>query len=99
MNLHNHLSRTARTLRRQALLVLGGVAVLIATSPGIECGGIYPRWINEQNVDGHSPRVNASQPPGEWQAFDILFRAPRFDAGGRKIADARMVRSPSATCA
>ena len=40
--------------------------------PGIECGGIYPQWIHEQNVDGHSPRVNASKPPGEWQAFDIL---------------------------
>jgi hypothetical protein len=60
--------------------------------PGIECGGIYPRWINEQNVDGHSPRVNASKPPGQWQAFDILFRASRFDAAGRKLADARMVR-------
>jgi hypothetical protein len=59
---------------------------------GIECGGIYPRWINEQNVDGHAPRVNASKPPGEWQSFDIQFRAPRFDAGGRKIANAQMLR-------
>jgi hypothetical protein len=31
--------------------------------PGIECGGIYPRWIHEQNVDGHSPRLNTSKPP------------------------------------
>jgi hypothetical protein len=60
--------------------------------PGIECGGIYPRWINEQGVDGRSPRVNASKPPGEWQAFDIHFRAPRFDAEGKKIANAQMVR-------
>ena len=60
--------------------------------PGIECGGIYPRWIGEKNVDGHSPRVNASKPPGQWQSFDILFRAPRFDAGGKKIANARMER-------
>ena len=60
--------------------------------PGIECGGIYPRWINEQNVEGHSPRVNASQPPGEWQTFEIRFRAPRFDATGRKIGNACMVR-------
>lgn len=60
--------------------------------PGIECGGIYPRWIHEQNVEGHSPRVNASKPPGEWQTFDIVFRAPRFDASGKKTANARVVR-------
>ena len=60
--------------------------------PGIECGGIYPRWISERNVEGHSPRVNASKPPGEWQSFDILFRAPRFDSTGKKIANAKVVR-------
>jgi len=60
--------------------------------PGIECGGIYPRWIGEHNVDGNSPRVNASKPAGEWQSFDIVFRAPRFDAKGNKIANAKFVR-------
>jgi hypothetical protein len=60
--------------------------------PGIECGGIYPRWIHEQDVEGHSPRVNASKPPGEWQTFDVVFRAPRFDASGKKIANARILR-------
>lgn len=60
--------------------------------PGIECGGIYPRWVNEQNLGGHSPRVNASKPPGEWQSFDISFRAPRFDASGKKVAKAKMVQ-------
>ncbi|HYG35834.1 MAG TPA: family 16 glycoside hydrolase [Clostridia bacterium] len=63
-----------------------------ADYPGVECGGIYPRWINEQNVEGHSPRVDASKPPGQWQSFDIVFRAPRFDASGKKVANARMVR-------
>src|SRR5689334_22681504 len=55
--------------------------------PGIECGGIYPRWVNERNENGHSPRVNASKPAGQWQTFDITFRAPRFDASGTKIAN------------
>jgi hypothetical protein len=60
--------------------------------PGIECGGIYPRWVNGQNVEGHSPRVNACRPAGEWQSFDIEFRAPQFDATGKKISNARMAR-------
>src|ERR1041384_4581134 len=60
--------------------------------PGIECGGIYGRWINEKNVEGHSPRVNVSEPPGEWQTFDITFRAPRFDTSGKKIENAKFVK-------
>jgi hypothetical protein len=60
--------------------------------PGIECGGIYPRWIDNKNVEGHSPLVNASKPPGQWQTFDITFRAPRFDSAGKKIANAKLVK-------
>ncbi len=60
--------------------------------PGIECGGIYPRWIDNKNVEGHSPLVNASKAPGQWQSFDITFRAPRFDAAGKKIENARIIK-------
>lgn len=55
---------------------------------GIECGGVYPRWVGGRHENGHSPRTNAARRPGEWQTFDIRFRAPRFDAAGRKTADA-----------
>jgi sugar phosphate isomerase/epimerase len=60
--------------------------------PGIECGGIYPRWVDNHEVEGHTPRVNASRPPGQWQSFHVVFRAPRFDGQGRKTQNARFVR-------
>ena len=58
------------------------------------CGGIYARWIEETKTpyDGYPPRTNASRRPGEWQTFDVVFHAPRFDASGRKIANARFER-------
>jgi hypothetical protein len=30
----------------------------------------------------YPPLVNASRPPGEWQAYDIIFTAPRFATAG-----------------
>ncbi|TAK22556.1 MAG: DUF1080 domain-containing protein [Chloroflexota bacterium] len=58
------------------------------------CGGIYARWVEETKLpyDGHPPLLNASQPSGEWQSFDVTFHGPRFDGYGRKIANARFER-------
>ncbi|MCC7499571.1 MAG: DUF1080 domain-containing protein [Bryobacterales bacterium] len=35
-----------------------------------QAGAIYGQW---------PPLVNAVRPPGEWQSYDIVFEAPRFD--------------------
>lgn len=44
------------------------------TYPNGQAGSFY----------GHNaPLVNASRKPGEWQTFDIIFRAPKTDADGK----------------
>ena len=57
-----------------------------------DCGGVYHRWIDNKGVGGSAPSRNASRAPGEWQSFQIWFRAPRFDAAGKKIENARFIR-------
>jgi hypothetical protein len=62
--------------------------------PGIECGGIYERWDETRDpkgFDGHAPLTNESRPPGQWQSFDVVFRAPRFNAHGNKISNAAFI--------
>jgi hypothetical protein len=62
-----------------------------------DCGGIYERW-DEQKPEGQKgyqgvpPRINACKAPGLWQTLRISFQAPRFDAAGNKIANARILR-------
>jgi hypothetical protein len=60
-------------------------------------GGIYPRSEMKptyHHIDkGFPPRSVASKPPGEWQTLDIIFKAPRFDASGKKVSHARIVRA------
>jgi hypothetical protein len=48
-----------------------------------DCGGIY---------NTAPPRTNACKAPGEWQSFDVVFRAPRFDKDGKKTENARFVK-------
>ena len=46
-----------------------------------DCGGIYTIT---------PPMVNASRPPEQWQTYDILFHAPRFNEKGVKVKNARL---------
>jgi 3-keto-disaccharide hydrolase len=45
-----------------------------------QAGAIYGQW---------PPLVNAVRRPGEWQAYDIVFEAPRFE-GARLVSPAYM---------
>ena len=57
---------------------------------------ILDSYENETYFDGQAgalykqspPLVNASRRPGEWQSYDILFEAPRFDANGTLVRPA-----------
>ncbi len=51
------------------------------------CGSVYERWKDDKGYEGHPPLINAAKPAGEWQSFDIVFRAPRFK-NGKKVQNA-----------
>ncbi len=62
-----------------------------------DIGGIYQRWDEsrpegERGYEGHAPPVNVARAPGLWQHLNVVFQAPRFNASGEKIKDARFVR-------
>ena len=58
-----------------------------------DCGGVYGSCSDPKpDFKGRPPSVNASKPPGEWQTFDIIFRAPRFDANGKKTENAKFIK-------
>jgi hypothetical protein len=45
-----------------------------STYPDGQAGAIYKQ---------HPPLVNVCRKPGEWQTYDIIFSAPRFDEQGK----------------
>ncbi len=68
------------------LLLMGQFEIQIFDSyneklyPDGQCAAIYGQT---------PPLVNVTRPPGEWQSFDIIFTAPKFEAG-KLVAPARV---------
>jgi hypothetical protein len=52
-----------------------------ATYANGQAGSMYKQAI---------PLVNASRAPGQWQAYDIIWKAPRFSPGGGLTSPARI---------
>ena len=51
------------------------------TYPDGQAGSLYGQY---------PPLVNASRKPGQWQAYDIVYEAPRFDGTGTLLKPARL---------
>ena len=58
------------------------------------CGIIYNFnvQVNNEWVGAVAPLVRAERPTGQWQSYHIWFQAPRFDAAGNKISNAKFLR-------
>ncbi len=98
-----HVEWNVSTGSNSGVYVMGRYEIQVFDSFGIEkptsghAGGIYQRWDpsrgkGKQGYEGRDPLVNASLAPGEWQTFDITFRAPRFAADGTKTENAKFIK-------
>jgi hypothetical protein len=79
----------------------GNSGVFLASTGGGDRGyelQILDSYRNDTYVNGMAgsiykqspPLANASRKPGEWQAYDVVWHAPTFDADGALTAPARV---------
>lgn len=82
-----HMPRARGQQRSNSGLFMGNeYEVQILDSYGLdgvydECGALYKV---------SAPKVNAAAPPLQWQSYDVIYRAPRYDANGTLTANPRM---------
>ena len=81
-----HVSDSGQHRGNSGIFLMGRYEVQVldsynnSTYSNGQAGSIYKQYI---------PLVNACKPPGEWQTYDIIFTAPKFDAEGLMISPAR----------
>ena len=69
------------------VFLLGEIEVQIFDSSSVK---IYPDGQAAAVYAQTPPLVNACRPAGEWQTYDIVFTAPKFDDAGKLTAPARL---------
>jgi hypothetical protein len=69
------------------VFLLGEIEVQIFDSSSVK---IYPDGQAAAVYAQTPPLVNACRKPGEWQTYDIVFTAPKFDDAGKLTAPARL---------
>lgn len=78
--------------------LMGRYEIQLRDSAGVkdlgfgDCGGIYEGRGETNTWRGKAPMFNAFRGPGQWHGMDIRFRAPRFDASGKKVQNAIVER-------
>ncbi len=99
VDLEAHIEYAVPERSNSGVKFMGLYEIQIYDSYGVETpkandnGGVYPRATLLPKYhhidDGYPPSKNASKPPGEWQTLQVIFRAPKFDDAGEKVANAR----------
>ncbi|MBA7572162.1 hypothetical protein ES708_13938 [subsurface metagenome] len=58
------------------------------------CGAVYnyDQRVDNRYVGGVAPLERADRPSGQWQSYHIWFQSPKFDASGKKTANAKFLR-------
>lgn len=75
--------------------LLGNYEIQVLDSYGFkepgsgDCGAVYSQA---------GPLVNACKPPRQWQTYDIVFHAPIWDEGGKKVRNARVTVLQNGIC-
>jgi hypothetical protein len=69
------------------VMLLGAIEVQIFDSYQVK---IYPDGQAAAIYGQTPPLVNACRKPGQWQTYDIVFFAPKFDQAGKLLAPARI---------
>ena len=78
---------TGQARGNSGVFVMDNYEVQVLDSYGLpklevgDCAALYSKKV---------PDKNAAKPPAHWQTYDIEFKAPKFDAVGKKTTNARI---------